>query len=548
MSESWPEPSRVGLAAWTSDSSTVSDPRGLLQKRVTLFFLLQLVLSSVGLVLRLATGSVAYGGRVDQLVATDPKEYLGHGAATLVFGVIWLLCRRPGRSERALQWLEGAGTAVVCAACGMPFLDPCTGSKMIQGSPIGWQMFLIVLVILVARSALVPSSAARTLALGFVAILPVIVGIHGATSTAAGSSLWSAPAEASWMVLIWGISFVLVTGVTSRTIYGLQARIRAAKRLGQYSLEEKLGEGGMGAVYRAHHLMMRRPTAIKLLPPDKIGEESLARFEREVRLTATLTHPSTITVFDYGRTADGVFYYAMELLEGATLEEIVERCGPMPPGRAVRVLTMVASALSEAHDKGLIHRDIKPSNIILCEQGGEYDVAKVLDFGLVKELHEAEDAGLTQAGGVWGTPHYIAPEALAAPSEVDGRGDLYAVGAVGYYLLTGRPVFDGATAVEVCSHHLHSPVPALEQRGATAVPAALEQVIVACLAKDPAARPQTAGELRRRLQAVDVERWDAENARAWWQEHGQALGDGQDAEAATEFADTIAVDLASSHR
>jgi len=292
--------------------------------------------------------------------------------------------------------------------------------------------------------------------------------------------------------------------------------VEKARRLGQYTLEEKLGEGGMGTVYRARHAMLRRPTAIKLLPPDKAGRAALERFQREVQLTAALSHPNTVSVFDYGRTPDGIFYYAMEYLDGTNLEGLVRHDGPQPEGRVAHVLAQVASALVEAHGVGLIHRDIKPENVILCERGGIPDVAKVVDFGLVKDLEQGP-SHLSRADVVQGTPLYLSPEAVKAPSEVGARSDLYGLGAVGYFLLTGQPVFPGATLVEVCSHHLHTPpVPPAERVGRELHPG-LEALILACLEKDPARRPSSAAELRRRLQSLEgLPPWGEDEARAWW--------------------------------
>ncbi len=292
--------------------------------------------------------------------------------------------------------------------------------------------------------------------------------------------------------------------------------MREARRLGQYTLEQKLGEGGMGVVYRASHAMLRRPTAIKLLPPEKAGSAALERFEREVQLTARLSHPNTVAVFDYGRTPDGVFYYAMEYLDGINLDTLVREDGPQPPARVVHVLRQVASALTEAHGIGLIHRDVKPENIILCERGGMPDVAKVVDFGLVRDLERAADASRTNL--VQGTPLYLSPEAITAPDSVDGRGDLYALGAVGYFLLSGQHVFSGATLVEVCSHHLHTrPVPPSEKLG-RALPLPIESLVLACLEKDPARRPASASELREKLGALaQAHPWGEDDARAWWE-------------------------------
>ncbi len=325
----------------------------------------------------------------------------------------------------------------------------------------------------------------------------------------------------------------------SWVIYGLRAEVREARRLGQYVLERKIGEGGMGEVYRARHGMMRRPSALKLLRVDRDGEINLRRFEREVQLTARLTHPNTITIFDYGRTDDGVFYYAMELLDGANLQRIVAVDGAQAAGRVVRILTMACGALTEAHAIGLIHRDIKPANIMLCTQGGERDVVKLLDFGLVKELAVDREVKLTGASTVTGTPQYMAPESILEPDSVDVRTDIYALGAVAYYLLAGGEVFDGKSLVEVCSQHIHQAPEPLSTRGVT-IPAELEAVVLACLRKDPDHRPQSADELRRRVEACAVEPWDSALARTWWRDH-QAELDG-DAPQSTGETRTIAVD------
>jgi serine/threonine protein kinase len=325
-------------------------------------------------------------------------------------------------------------------------------------------------------------------------------------------------------------------------IYGLQREIRRARRLGQYALEEKLGEGGMGVVYRASHAMLRRPTAVKLLAPEKAGAVTIARFEREVRLTARLAHPNTVTIYDYGRTPEGVFYYAMELLEGATLEQIVDTYGAQPPGRVVHVASQVASALCEAHALGLIHRDIKPANVILCERGGIADMVKVVDFGLVKELEPCHP-GLSLTGTVSGTPLYLSPEAIQQPDAVDARADIYALGGVLYYLLAGEHVFAGRTTMEICAHHLHTePVP-ITQRCRQGLSQDLADLVMACLAKDAALRPQTADQVLERLQACpDANAWSARDARAWWKEHAADLR-GRRTPNPVSGHSTIAVDL-----
>jgi serine/threonine-protein kinase len=298
---------------------------------------------------------------------------------------------------------------------------------------------------------------------------------------------------------------VCVAAVASRINFGLRHQVREAQRLGQYRLEERIGEGAMGEVYRGKHAMLRRPTAIKLIHPDATDPDMLQRFEREVRETSRLSHPNTIRVFDYGRTPEGVFYYAMEYLDGANLREIVERSGPMPPARVIHALTQVCGALQEAHDTGLVHRDIKPGNIILCQRGGVYDVIKVVDFGLVKDLGAASPA-LTQVGQICGTPETMAPEVLGG-AEATPASDLYAVGVVAYYLLTGTPVFDASSATEFIGHHLHTPPLPLHER-IPSVPPDLAAAVHRCLAKDPADRFASARQLKVALErCTDADGW-----------------------------------------
>ena len=332
---------------------------------------------------------------------------------------------------------------------------------------------------------------------------------------------------------LWSVVVGIAVGF-SHTIYGLRRTISAVRKLGQYTLEEKLGEGGMGVVYRASHAMLRRPTAIKLLQFDRAGEAALARFEREVRRTAALTHPNTVTVFDYGRTTEGVFYYAMELLEGASLDELVEVDGPQPEARVIHLLQQAAASLAEAHGAGLIHRDIKPANIMVVDRGGISDLVKVLDFGLVKDLgaklNDAAppDPKLTAADAITGTPLYMAPEAILAPDTIDGRTDIYALGAVGYWLLTGAHVFSGTSMVEVCAHHLHSHPEPPSVRLRAPISADLETLILDCLAKRPEARPASAHVLQQRLRAcASAPGWTNDQAAAWWTAHRQQLRSGR---------------------
>jgi serine/threonine protein kinase len=263
--------------------------------------------------------------------------------------------------------------------------------------------------------------------------------------------------------------------------------------------------------------MLRRPTAVKLLSPERAGPQSIQRFEREVQLTARLSHPNTVAIYDYGRTPDGVFYYAVEYLDGLSLEELVERYGPQPPGRVVRVLLQAAGALAEAHGLGLIHRDVKPANILFCERGGAPDTVKLVDFGLVKDLAPTERPELTHTGSITGTPLYMAPESILDPAGVDHRVDLYALGGVAYFLLTGQPPFRGQSVLEICGHHLHTlPEPPSERLGRP-LPDDLEALVLACLAKKPEDRPQDAPALLERLLECEKRSpWALAEAQAFW--------------------------------
>ncbi|PYQ42417.1 MAG: serine/threonine protein kinase, partial [Acidobacteria bacterium] len=428
---------------------------------------------------------------------------------------MWLGCRRGRRSRRALEIIDAAFPVVSTTAAALPLL-------IAPGSVPGleWAVLLVLTHSQVGRAVFVPSPPLRTLLIGLVAAVPVAAGMwmdEAARATPAGLAVVIHRAT-------WGALSIATAVVTSGAIYGLRRQVREARHLGQYTLQEKLGEGGMGVVYRAEHAMLRRPTAIKLLRPDKAGAQSLARFEREVQLTAQLSHPNTVSVFDYGRTPDGVFYYAMEYLEGIDLETLVREFGPQDPGRVVNVLRQVAGSLAEAHGVGLVHRDVKPANIILCQRGGVPDIAKVVDFGLAKDLERGSSNALTQANDITGTPMYLAPEAITDPDTVDARSDLYALGAVGYYLLAGGHVFEGGSLMEVCSHHLRTPPVAPSTRLGRPLPLDLESVILSCLEKDPGRRPPTADAVSTHLaMCVGVDEWGEGHAREWWEPHGERL-------------------------
>jgi serine/threonine-protein kinase len=312
------------------------------------------------------------------------------------------------------------------------------------------------------------------------------------------------------------IGFVLATYGTHK-ITSLRQQAFEARRLGQYRLTEFLGAGGMGEVYLAEHQMLKRPCAIKLVRSGSLADgKALARFEREVRAMARLTHWNTVEVFDYGCAEDGSFYYVMEFLPGMSLQEVVEQQGPLQPERAAYLLRQVTEALIEAHSVGLIHRDIKPSNIIASRRGGRYDVAKLLDFGLAAYVDEMQDIRLTQEGAIAGSPYYMAPERFLENDEPDAGCDIYSLGATAYYLLTGRPPFVGEKPLQVMVAHAREEVVPPTQY-VPAIPADLEAVVMRCLEKDPSGRFKNVAELEQALdQCQCTNQWTQEFAQQWW--------------------------------
>jgi serine/threonine-protein kinase len=308
--------------------------------------------------------------------------------------------------------------------------------------------------------------------------------------------------------------------IASRILYKLAADAGKARETGSYRLVSLIGRGGMGEVWKAEHRMLARPAAVKMIRPGggDIGRrESLARLEREARAMAALRSPHTVQVYDFGITDDGSFYYAMELLEGLSLDQLVHDLGPISPARTVYLLRQACRSLAEAHAAGLVHRDVKPANVFVCRYGLDDDFVKVLDFGLVKAVAGEPGTELTATGMLTGTPSFMSPEIALGKREVDGRSDLYSLGCVGYWLLTGETVFGRGTPMEVIHDHAKTPPPRLSTKASQPVPVGLEDVLMSCLAKDPSDRPDSALELDRRLGDLGLEtEWTTEHARRWW--------------------------------
>lgn len=295
---------------------------------------------------------------------------------------------------------------------------------------------------------------------------------------------------------------------------------QASQQVGNYELFDEIGAGGGARVYRARHRLLKRPTAIKVIHLHRSSDELLARFDREVRLASQLMHPNTIEIYDFGRTPEGLPFYAMELLDGLTLEQMVARNGPFSAARTVHVVRAIAGALGEAHQRGLVHRDVTPANIMLCVKGGEFDVPKLLDFGLIKDTRTPHTRELTRALLVLGTPPYLAPERFEKPESADVRSDLYALGAVAYFLLAGRPPFDATTDLSLAYHVVHTPPAPLTELVTQPAPESLTNLILQCLAKRAEDRPQSAAEIAAALDAISVAApWPQSAARAWWEAH-----------------------------
>ncbi|HEY3500558.1 MAG TPA: serine/threonine-protein kinase, partial [Polyangiaceae bacterium] len=336
--------------------------------------------------------------------------------ANLAFAVtcalIWQFVRRPSSPS----WF-----AMVCDVL-MPFSVTFTIALLAGTVPAVFALYLapilFLALVLVLRAALVPSPALRTSVVGAVASVPVVWTAYALSAKDPHLPEPFTPLLVAAGTFVWSVGLTAVTALVSKVIYGLHREVQSAKKLGQYVLGDLIGEGGMGAVYHAQHAMLRRPTAVKLLSAERAGPESIQRFEREVQLTARLTHPNTVAIYDYGRTPQGVFYYAMEYLDGLSLEELVQRHGPQSPGRVVHVLLQATGALAEAHRLGLIHRDVKPANILFCERGGAPDTVKLVDFGLVKNLAPSTSPELTQTNAITGTPLYLAPESIIDPASI----------------------------------------------------------------------------------------------------------------------------------
>ena len=464
-------------------------------------------------------GSMVLVGGAPFLAVVRGPVAMGHLAASSTMALLWLLATRSGHSRRSLGALDAIGFIVAPG-----FLSIMTLNE--EGQIL--QVLLALTVTVMIRAILVPSRPGRTMLLTALAFLPTVIvciARHHPTELLPGFSPSYQKQYMTLNTVLWSVLGITLATISSRVTYGLRRQVAEANELGQYVLEEKIGGGGMGEVWQARHRLLIRPAAIKLIRPQMSGDAGLLlrRFEREARATAALKSPHTVQLYDFGATDDGRLYYVMELLDGVDLDTLVRQYGPLPAERVVHLLRQVCSSLQDAHVNGLVHRDIKPANIVVSRAGTTFDFAKVLDFGLVKldtDRKGEDDVKLTSEGSAGGTPAFMAPEVVLGVADTDHRVDLYALGCVGYWLLSGKLVFAGKSAVEVMFHHAHTPPSRPSSRSELPIPASLEDLVMDCLEKDPTRRPASAEAVSAGLAAVALESpWTVERAERWWEMH-----------------------------
>ena len=461
-------------------------------------------------------------------VFRGPLRILSHVYFPIYILSAVLVSKRPPRSLPVLRVYEAIifGLGVVFVAIWNWRLLNTSGwlpGVFQYGDLLPYAVSMNWFFIIVGYGTLIPNTGRRcTLAVGLIAAFVLVLNLISlATNPVPGERF----VQYMLSLILWMMYAVVIAIVGSHRLEMLRREAAEGRQLGQYRLGDRLGAGGMGEVYLAEHLLLRRPCAVKLIRPEWAGNpQYLARFEREVQTTATLSHPNTVQVYDYGHADDGTFYYAMEYLPGLTLQELVDRHGPLPPARAVHFLRQLCGSLREAHGVGLIHRDLKPGNVMVCERGGRHDVAKLLDFGLVRPQRERpDDEKMTREGGIAGTPAYLSPEQADGKDDLTPASDIYSVGALAYCLLAGRPPFAGRSVVKVLAAHLYE-APEPVRRHRPDVSAELDAIVMRCLAKSPAERFPDVEGLDAALGRIECGSWSPQDAAAWWRSHAEPPG------------------------
>jgi eukaryotic-like serine/threonine-protein kinase len=451
--------------------------------------------------------------------------FYSHVGVTVLLGLLaWKLCGKCTYSLNVLRFVEilvfGAPAVFFIALnyTQLEFTATRPDYPRLPAIVSGWMLLIF------CYATFIPNTWRRAaLVIGAFAVAPMLLNLIAYLRIPAVKQLVHDPAFAG-MMTEQALKMMLTAAcgiVGVQSINALRSEAFAAKQLGQYRLKKLLGSGGMGEVYLAEHQMMKRPCAVKVIRPEKAGDpQVLARFEREVRATAKLSHWNSIEIYDYGRTDDGTFYYVMEFLPGHNLNELIDRTGPLPANRLVYLLRQVCDALAEAHGQGLVHRDIKPANIFCAYRGGIFDVAKILDFGLAKPLSDATDSGLTQEGSITGSPLFMSPEQATSSDSVDGRSDIYSLGAVMYYMSTGKAPFHYDSPLKVMIAHA-SEDPEPPRLLNADLPNELEEIILRSLEKRPDDRYQSIAEVRDALDRVPFDtEWTAREAAEWWSCNG----------------------------
>ncbi len=507
----------AGLDTWAG-SSFVQTRLALLGKTVFLLsFGFFVVINCV----------VIVGAGVGVLASLVTQANVMHFLSSSVMGAVWAIASLRPWSLRVLGILDGS--SLLLAGVGLGLMAAQPDEKQLMAG-----LFALA-VTMMARAVLIPSTALRTFCLSSIASVPLLIvpWVFHQPAAVPGFAYGLLKLLGFMNALLWSMLSVALSTLMSRTIYGLRQQVKAASEIGQYTLEQKIGSGGMGEVWRARHRMLIRPAAVKLVTAEALGsapgrdpELRLRRFEREARATAGLKSPHTVQLYDFGVTDDGTLYYVMELLDGMDLDTLVQRFGPVPPERAIHLLLQACASLDDAHHNGLIHRDIKPANIIVSRVSAAWDFVKVLDFGLVKLNTARQSEGsdhLTNDNVVSGTPGFIAPEVVLG-SEADHRVDIYALGCVAYWLVTGKLVFEGPKMIKVMYDHVHTPPAPPSLRSEAPIPTELDTLILACLEKDPSRRPASASELEAQLQAIPLTTpWTRERAERWWAENAPTM-------------------------